>query len=102
MNETVDQTVVLLEEAVRLLRVIATPQIREMEERFEASLLTSDKRNEMWSLMDGTRSLAEIAADVAVSREAVRLFVREAEDSFPQMIEVVDSPGGQRPIRQLS
>ena len=97
-NESNDE---LLKEAVRLLRVIATPQIREMEERFEAALLTSKKRSEMWALMNGTRTLADIASEVGVSREAVRLFLREAEDSFPLLIETVEGPDGQRPARQL-
>ena len=91
----------LFKEAVWLLRVIAAPMLRELEERFDAALLTSDKRYGMWAAMNGTNTLAGIASDVGVTRWAVRLFLKEVEESFPQLIEISDSPCGKMPERRI-
>jgi hypothetical protein len=97
-----DESVVLLREAVRLLRIIARPHIRELEERFRASMLTSEKRRQMWDAMNGSRSLADIGKEVATTAEAVRQFVREVEMNFPDLIEFEREGGGpQRPRRRL-
>ncbi|MEX0787045.1 MAG: hypothetical protein WD939_10450 [Dehalococcoidia bacterium] len=101
MQEPADETVELLRRAVRLLEVLATPQLRELRERFDMTLLTSAKRREMWTRMDGTRSLSEIAGEVGVTSEAVRLFLREAQESFPQLIDTGDGSAGMRPTRHL-
>ena len=89
----------LLKEVVRLLRIIAGPQLQELNERFRTSLLTSEKRRAMWDAMDGTRSLAEIGRAVGVSGEAVRQFLREVEVSFPQLVQTSRGTGGQKPMR---
>lgn len=99
MNET--ETVELLREAVRLLRILAAPQIHELRQRFEATVLTSANRRAMWDLMDGTRSLAEVGRAVGTSSEAVRQFFREVQESFPELVETVPGPGPQRPARRM-
>ena len=96
-----EQVVSLLGEVVKLLRVIARPQIAELEERFSASMLTSDRRKAMWERMDGTRSLAGIATEVGTSAEAVRQFLREIEAKFPDLVEVSSGPGAQKPTRRI-
>lgn len=96
-----DETVQLLRQAVWLLRLIAGPQIRELNERFEASMLTSEKRRAMWSAMDGTKTLAEIGKQVEISGEAVRQFVREVEENFPELVEDPPQSGAQRPERRI-
>lgn len=93
------EVVELLKEAVRLLRIMAAPQIQDLRERFGAAMLTSEKRRAMWGAMDGTKSLAEIGRSVGVSGEAVRQFVREVEVSFPQLVETSHEAGGQKPLR---
>ena len=96
-----DEATQLLREAVKLLRVIARPQMRELEERFNAGMLTSSKRKAMWAAMDGTQTLAEIAKLAGTSSEAVRQFVRDIEQSFPDLIEVEPALGGQQPRRRI-
>ena len=78
----------LMKEAVRLLRVIARPQLNELRERFDGAMLTSDKRREMWDEMDGSRSLADVAKKVGVSAEAVRIFSGEIETKWSDAAEV--------------
>jgi len=95
------EAIQLLREAVRLLRVLAGPQIRELNERFAATMLTSEKRRGMWGAMDGTRTLAEIGKEVGVSGEAVRQFLREVEDNFPDLVETSRESGAQRPTRRV-
>lgn len=96
-----DEVVQLLRESVRLLRVIARPHIRELEERFAAGMLTSAKRKAMWHSMDGSKTLGEIATEAGTSSEAVRQFVREVEDTFPDLIEIEAGAGPQKPRRTL-
>lgn len=100
---TSDETNELLREAVRLLHVIARPQLNELRDRFEASMLTSAKRQRMWEAMNGTRTLADIAEEAGTSGEAVRQFVREIEDSdsFADLLESGSGGGPQRPRRRL-
>ena len=85
-----DETNELLREVVYLLRIIARPELTQLRDRFEASLLTSQKRRRMWDEMDGSRTLADIAKVAGTSSEAVRLFVKDIEENFPDLIEVGD------------
>ena len=55
----------------------------------------------MWKAMDASKTLADIAKEVGASPEAVRLFVREIEGSFPDLIEFAPGSGPQRPRRRL-
>jgi len=82
-----DEQVYLLRETVALLRIIARPQLIEMKERFRSAMLSSSKRQHMWSEMDGTRSLSDIGKKVGVTSEAVRSFVSDIEDKWPEFIE---------------
>ena len=86
MND--DENTELLKEAVRLLRIIARPQLNELKERFESTMLTSEKRRQMWEEMDGSRSLADIAKKVGVSAEAVRVFSSEIEARWTDLADV--------------
>ena len=78
----------LMKEAVRLLKIIARPQLNELRERFETTMLTSDKRKEIWEAMDGTRSLADISKKVGASAETVRVFSSEIEAKWSDAAEV--------------
>jgi hypothetical protein len=91
----------LMVEAVRLLRIIARPQIQEMTSQFHQSLLTSPKRRAMWVAFDGTKGFAEVAKEAQVTPEAVRQFVREIEATFPDFIELKREGNLQRPARRL-
>ena len=91
----------LLIEAIRLLRIIARPQITELQERFTNSMLSSPKRQAMWEQMDGSRSLGDIGKKVGTSSEAVRLFVNEAEEKWPDVLELNRSGAGTFPRRLI-
>ena len=54
----------------------------------------------MWEEMDGSRTLADIAKVAGTSSEAVRLFVKDIAENFPDLIEV-GGDGPQRPRRRL-
>ena len=94
-----DEAMELLREAVRLLRLLARPQLVELRERFESAMLSSAKRRQMWELMDGTRSLADIGGKVKTTSEAVRQFVVEAESKWPDLIAVNRTGAGTYPRR---
>ena len=89
-----DEAIELLREAVRLLRVLARPQLTELRERFQSTMLSSPKRRQMWVLMDGTKSLTDIAREVKTTGEAVRQFVAEVESKWPDLIEVNKTGAG--------
>ena len=96
-----DDAVELLREGVRLLRLIARPQIVELRERFENAMLASPKRRKMWDAMDGNRNLSDIGKKVGTSAEAVRVFVAEAEAKWPEAIEVDRSGPAAYPKRLI-
>jgi len=96
-----DEVTALLKEAVGLLRIIARPQIVELRERFNASMLSSAKRREMWANMDGSRTLSDIGRKVGTSTEAVRLFVGETQAKWPDLLEVKASGGAMYPRRLI-
>ena len=95
-----DETNELLREIVNLLRIVARPQVAELRERFKAAMLSSAKRQQMWDAMDGNKTLADIAREVGTSAEAVRLFVRDVEEGFADLIDSGGN-GPQRPRRRL-
>ena len=91
----------LLGEAVRLLRVVARPHLVELEASFATNLLTSPKRVAMWKAMDGARNMAESAKEAGVTSEAVRQFLREVEERYPDLIDPRRGSGPQRPSRRM-
>ena len=94
-----DESTELLREVVRLLRVIARPQMTELRERFASSMLSSPARRKMWQHMDGTRSLKDIATKAGTSAEAVRLFLVDIEGRWPELIESNRTSAGRFPRR---
>ena len=92
-----DDVAPLLREAVWLLRVIARPQMTELRERFGAAMLASPKRRKMWEYMDGKRSLSDIGRKVGTSAEAVRVFLVDVEEKWPDAVEVNRSGAGTFP-----
>ena len=96
-----DQSLELLREAVRLLRILVRPQIIEIRQRFASAMLGSSKRRQMWEYMDGNRSLADIGRKVGTSAEAVRLFLVDVEEKWPDVVEVNKSGAGTFPRRLI-
>ena|SRR3990172_12394770 len=96
-----DEVAELLKEAIRLLRIIARPQVTELRERFQSAMLASPKRRQMWEHMDGRRSLSDIGRKVGTTSEAVRQFVAEIEGKWPDLIEVDRGGGAAFPKRLI-
>ena len=101
MEEMEEEVTELLREAVRLLRIMARPQMTELRERFSTSMLASAKRRKMWEHMDGNRSLTDIGRKVGTSTEAVRQFLAEVEAKWPGVVEVNKSGAGTFPRRLI-
>lgn len=68
------------------LALLAGEKIAEKRSTLEREHLTTPQRRQMWELMDGTRNLTDIANEVGLSSEAVRLLVRDLERE--QLVEI--------------
>jgi hypothetical protein len=101
MEEMEGEVTDLLREAVRLLRIMARPQITELRERFSSSMLASAKRRKMWEHMDGNRSLTDIGNKVGTTAEAVRQFLADVEAKWPDLVEVNKSGAATFPRRLI-
>jgi hypothetical protein len=80
------------------LALLAGDKIAEKRSKLETQYLTTPQRRQAWDLMDGTRNLSDIANEISLSSEAVRLFVNSLEKE--QMVEV-RLEGGKRYPRRL-
>jgi len=96
-----DEITTLLSQAVALLRIIARPQMVELRERFQAAMMTTGKREEMWAAMDGEKSLSEIARAVGTSQEAVRQFLIQIQTKWPDVVDVKTVGGAIYPQRLI-
>lgn len=63
----------------KLLTILSQDKITAFNESIKSKYLTTDQRQKMYDLFDGTKSLKEIAEEVNVSSEAVRLFAVSLE-----------------------
>lgn len=79
-----------LDEIIRLLSVIAQPMKREFTEYLTSKFLSTDDRKKMYDLIDGKRTIGEIAKSVKVTHEAVRSFVNELATENLIIIEKVE------------
>ena len=80
------------------LALLAGDKIAEKRSKLETEYLTTPHRRQAWNLMDDTRNLSDIANEVHISSEAVRLFVNDLEKE--QMV-AVRLEGGKRYPRRL-
>jgi len=72
----------ILEELVRirkLLTVLSQESLEEFNKKIKKEHLTTEQRQKMYDLFDGTKSLKEISEEVKTSSEAVRLFAASLE-----------------------
>ena len=81
-----------LDEIVRLVRIIALPRVKEFKGHIESKFLNTKERKKMYELIDGQRTMGEIAERVNVSHEAVRLFVKDLDAEKLIQIEKMRSP----------
>ena len=100
MSEAIDGRI--LEELVqirKLLTVLSQDKLKEFNNYIESEYLTTNQRKQMYELMDGDKSNADIAKIVHVTTEAVRLFVVQLEKAG--LIEFVEINGRQKNAKRL-
>ena len=68
---------VILEELRKISKILLLAFSSAIEKEI-AKIATTEKRKAMWVLIDGKRSVEEIAKMIKVTPEAVRKFLREA------------------------
>ena len=63
----------------KMLTVLSQESLEEFNKKIKKDYLTTDQRQKMYDLFDGTRSLKEISEEVKTTSEAVRLFAVSLE-----------------------
>jgi hypothetical protein len=74
----------ILEELIairKLLTVLSQDKLIDFNEKIKSKYLTTEQRQKMYDLFDGTKSFKEIGDDIGTSSEAVRLFAVSLEKS---------------------
>lgn len=66
-----------LDKIATLLKIIAKKNLDEIKQ----SLLSTPKKEQIFELCDGNHELAQIAKEISVSNEYVRITVRDLEES---------------------
>lgn len=72
----------ILEELVairKMLTILSQDKLSDFNEQVKNKYLTTEQRQKMYDLFDGTKTLKEIGAEVGTSSEAVRLFAVSLE-----------------------
>lgn len=72
----------LLEELVairKMLTILSQDKLSEFNEQIKTKYLSTEQRQKMYDLFDGTRTLKEIGTEVGTSSEAVRQFAVSLE-----------------------
>ncbi len=72
----------LLEELVairKMLTILSQDKLSEFNEQVKTKYLSTEQRQKMYDLFDGTRTLKEIGTEVGTSSEAVRQFAVSLE-----------------------
>lgn len=83
------QVLQALDTIITLLKPIHAVASEQAHEIITTRFLTTAQRQAMYDLFDGRHSLAEIAEEVGVSSEAVRLLASEmAEQGLVEMVPV--------------
>lgn len=81
------------------LALLAGDKVSERRAELKKKYLTTDTRNKMWELIDGSTNISAIAKAAKVSSEAVRLFVNDLEKN--QFVEVRDEGRNRYPRRLI-
>ncbi len=63
----------------KMLTILSQDKIDIFNEQIKSKYLTTEQRQKMYDLFDGTKSLKEISDEVKTSSEAVRLFAVSLE-----------------------
>lgn len=81
------------------LALLAGDKVAERRVELKKKYLTTDARNKMWELMDGSRNIADIAKEAGISSEGVRIFVNDLEKN--QFVEVREEGRNRYPRRLI-
>ncbi len=63
----------------KMLTILSQDKLSDFNEQVKSKYLTTEQRQKMYDLFDGTRGLKEISDEVGTSSEAVRLFAVSLE-----------------------
>lgn len=63
----------------KMLTILSQDKLDAFNETIKTKFLTTEQREKMYDLFDGTKSLKEISEEVKTSSEAVRLFAVSLE-----------------------
>ena len=72
----------ILEELVtirKMLTILSQDKLSDFNEQIKTKYLSTEQRQKMYDMFDGTRTLKEIGMEVGTSSEAVRLFAVSLE-----------------------
>ena len=72
----------ILEELVairKMLTILSQDKLSDFNEQIKVKYLTTEQRQKMYDLFDGTKTLKEIGEEIGTSSEAVRLFAVSLE-----------------------
>jgi len=67
----------ILEELIairKMLTILSQDKLSDFNEQIRKNYLTTDQRQRMYDLFDGTMSFKEISTELSVTSEAVRVF----------------------------
>lgn len=90
----------ILEELIsirKILTILSQDKLAEFNDQIRSKYLTTEQRQKMYDLFDGTRSLKEISQEVNTTSESVRLLAVSLEKSG--LLEYVDTSKGKCPKR---
>lgn len=80
-----------VKEIKRFISIIAQDKIIEFRKTIENNYLTTEQRKKMYEKFDGTKSYKDIADELKISSEAVRIFAATLDNDG--IIEHVNGPG---------
>lgn len=90
----------ILEELVairKMLTILSQDKLSDFNEQIRAKYLSTEQRQKMYDLFDGTKSMKEIGDEVGTSSEAVRLFAVSLEKAG--LIEYISNSKSKCPKR---
>ena len=91
MEELNEKLLAKLDEIIRLLKPISYAESSQLDEMIDQQFLTTTERKKMYNLFDGKHTQQEIAKEVGVTDEAVRLLVTDLESKG--LIDIVKKKG---------
>ena len=76
INERILEEIIIIR---KMLTILSQDKLALFNDQIRSKFLTTEQRQKMYDLFDGTKSLKEIGEEVNTSSEAVRLFAVSLE-----------------------